>query len=148
MLYANFKISRDALQTSLLPSASLSFTSGGFCIFLHFLLFEILGELVKIQEAAYCKLLLLEHGSKPHRPRSNKAHLKEKALKEAWLRLGDLSILPKEKRIKKIRSFLQTVDPFTILDCGKHTIEVIKIPYYSHSIQLQKNLPYFRNRYS
>ena len=34
-------------------------------------------------------------------------------------------------------SFLYSVNPFTTLDAGKHTVKVIKIPY-SHTIQLQK----------
>ena len=49
------------------------------------------GELLKVQQAAHCDLILLEHGRKPRRMKSRKSEMREGILKEAWDRLGDLS---------------------------------------------------------
>ena len=80
------------------------------------------GELLKVQQAAHCDLILLEHDRKPRRAKSRKSQMREVVLKEAWDRLGDLPSVSQENKVKRVRTFLQSVDPFTILAPGERTI--------------------------
>ena len=80
------------------------------------------GELLKVQQAAHCNLTLLEHGRKPRRAKCRKSEMRKGILKEAWDRLGDLSSVSHGNKVKRLRTFLKSVDPFTILAPGERTI--------------------------
>ena len=70
----------------------------------------------------HCDLILLGHGRKPRRAKSRKSEMREGVLKEAWRRLGDLSSVSQENKVQRVRTFLKSVDTFTILSPGERAI--------------------------
>lgn len=79
----------------------------------------LLGVLKKMQEDEHAKLLIMDHGKSPHRAKDGKGKRRDKAIKEAWEYVNNISQYETDARKRQISAFFQHLSPHATFLSGK-----------------------------